>query len=181
MSALFVCFTVRGDFHPDELASFRFTHSPLLKGFVQARPEERLSPILDRPSQATATLNIRYFRGPSELHYSVLLFPTEQALRGWDVQMAHSSPAWFSPLHGPIRNGVQESRLGGEVRPNLPPMYAAVVNRVLITIGVSQHDEMIRRHPKLAQQALSDADLTQRMEKVRVELIRRAKALPANH
>jgi hypothetical protein len=169
------------DLSPERLAAFRLEGSPLLRGFARARPEaKRPAPLFGRPPGATAALNEQFFRGSSELRYSVLLFPTKQALADWDRSMRSSAPGWFSPLRQPVRNGVQESRLGGVVRPNLPPARAIVVNRVLITIGVSQHEEMTRRHPELAEQGLTDEELAERMGRVRQELIRRAKALSAN-
>lgn len=172
---------VMGDVNPEKLATFVLGRSAARKGFsLEKEHPQNKAVMLHRPPQATAALNARYYHGPSELNYSVLLFPTNQALVDWDAQQRFSNPGWSSPLKKPERNGIRESDLGGPIRETLPRMRAVLVNRVIIIVGVHQHEELIRRNPELAAQLLPDKELSKRQEQVRAELIRLAKAFPDN-
>ena len=156
---------VRADLHPEKLAPFRLGRSAApLRGFTQERPgSRRVAPLFEAPPGAAAALNARFFRGPSELGYSVLLFPTRRALADWERRMRSSAPGWPAPP--PRRRRARAT---------------VVVNRVLITVHAYQHAEMARRRPRLARHALADGELAKRMDAVKAELVRRAKALPEN-
>ncbi|MBM3947279.1 MAG: hypothetical protein FJ315_07805, partial [SAR202 cluster bacterium] len=66
LGLVLVCSSVRADLNPQQLASFRLDRFPALQGFQASRPGSwRVALLHDRPSQATATLNCRYFHGPT--------------------------------------------------------------------------------------------------------------------
>ena len=164
---------------PDPLAAFRLDHFPALRDFARSRAAPHtFGETLEHPGPGIAALNVRAFHGPSELDYSVLLFPTQASLQAWDKIEGRMAQAWVSPLRQkPDTAGVRQSRLGG-IAGTLSS--AIVINRILIIVGEYQHREMIRRFPRTAGTELSDAVLNRRIWAVKAALIARAKALSAN-
>ena len=158
-----------------QMETFRLSGSGLLKGFVAAKPTpNEFGPLFEKPPHATGVLNARFFHGRSELRYSVLLFPHQNALRAWDKQMSSTAPGWFSPLRSPKDGqGVRRMNLGGENHPGWPRPTAINVNRVLIAIYPYQHGIT-------ASGALPNKEFVRLIERIKAELIGRAKRLPAN-
>ena len=158
-----------------QMNTFWLKDSPLLKGFVQSKSVPRnFAPMYENPPYATAVINARYFRGWTEVRYSVLLFPDEKALRKWDTAMSTSAQGWFSPLQRPKdKRGVRSICLGGVYRRGKAQPSANVVNRVLIAIYPVQHATQ-------AQGALSDKAFIRLIDDITDELIVRARNLPAN-
>jgi hypothetical protein len=166
----------------ERLSSLRLDRSFVpLRDFETMRVESRRDFFgrRDIPGVAAA-LTVRAFHGPSELRYSALLFVTRAALETWDRWMRQTSPAWFSPLRSPAKNGLQESVLGGTIRYGLPHPWAAVVNRVVIIVGVYQNLPRSWRGTEQELLLLPDAVLAAHGAHVTAELIRRARVLSAN-
>jgi hypothetical protein len=163
---------MKPDLNSERLASFNLKNTPFLKGFVLAPPQERDSPLFDKPEGADAALTLRFFRGESELRYTVIKFSTSGALARWDAEMSRSSPAWLSPTKSSLMYGVRASVLGGANVPGLsPPRAAFVGNYAVVVYGFS--------HQPAGKQAVAkNKELSGVMERVFEELIRRAKTLP---
>jgi hypothetical protein len=166
---------MKPDLNPDRLANFNLKGTLFLKGFAQAPSDKYIAPLLEKPSGVIATLNLRFFHGPSEVNYSVLLFHNLRDRDKWDEDMSRSSPGWFSPRKHLPKEGVQKCRQGGMINEGLAMPLAALVGNMVISVGRYQHKEMVRRHPETKAQMLSDKELSVVMERVCEELIRRAK------
>lgn len=166
---------MKPDLHPERLAAFNLSSTPFLKGFVQAPPTSRISPMNDKPAEALATLNLKFLHGPSGLAYTIIEFPTDESLARWDVAMGRSANGWISPSRQPLRDGVRQSLLGGANRPGLSRGRAALVGKFVIQVGAFQLADMVRRQPETKKQMLSNHELSVCMERVFRELIRRAK------
>lgn len=167
---------MKHDFRPEKLSSFLLGNTPLLRGFVQAKPEARVAPLFDKPDGTIATLNIRLFQGPSELSYSVLQFTNKEALTQWDQAVRKSAPGWVSPLLASVIKGAQVSKQGGAVTPGLEAARAAVVGNYVIVVHVFQHAELLRRTPALKKIQVPSQALNQLQASVLATLIRRAQA-----
>ncbi|MBB6052296.1 hypothetical protein [Armatimonas rosea] len=51
-----------------------------------------MDPLSDKPEGAAAARTLRFFRGESELRYTVIAFSTADALARWDAAMSRSNP-----------------------------------------------------------------------------------------
>jgi hypothetical protein len=158
------------DLNREKLASMDLARSPLLRAFSAAARGPAEPPLFEPDVTPAAAMSARYFAGPTELRYTVLLFPSEAAMREWDRRMSGNSAAWFSPFRRPVRHGIRECLLGGALRDDTPRGRAIVVNRILITLNVFQHDEIARRRPESARRRLPTGELCTRFAELRAEL-----------
>lgn len=194
-----------GDVNPSQLAPLGLDHSPLLKGFIAARADPHaFPPIEDKPIDAVAAVNCRFFRGPTELRWTAILFPTLQARDRWERNYTASSQApvvfdmvgKFQPremikgiypldyeraLHR-LPTGHHEIEDVWKIAPihRLSVNLATHANRVVIVLWLAQHRERMDHNRKLQLEALPEDKVDGLMKGIASELAQRASALPDN-
>jgi hypothetical protein len=157
---------VRADLHPEQLRSFEMKPSPLLRGFVVSKsgPNE-LGQSEENPPGASAFINRRFFGGSNEIRYTVILFPSKDAVKKWDMMAGRANPAWASI-----------TAKDGTVR----AYSVTYINKVAIALLAVPHPEAKRRDPRAYKAALPVEAFQKLAGKIRAELIRRAKGLKDN-
>ncbi len=177
--------SLRADVQAGKMTAFDLSGFPLLRGFsFDERFKGSFNPPQDSLDRrfAAATWNAVYSKGPTRLHYGVILFPSRAAMEAWNKQQQMNLASWVHELPSGNTSSapsywVEKGWNGEGGKPIVFSLRSVfVVNRVLIHV-LGEPTRTMVESPQAAKEGMERSRLVDSIVK---ELAARAKKLPAN-